>query len=375
MSIVKKVLVTLVLVLLNSVPIYCTKYKCEIPYLGRCNINELKLTEDNYDIEPKAENLIAVTTIWLSGTVPILSSERICEAMPNLELFYGHSVSMKKIKGNAFQGCKNLMILHLYSNNFIKIDRNAFQGLTNLKSLTLRGGNVPVLDLDLTNSKYLTALELANLKITAISADILRELTHLEVLRLDSNKLFDLDVEEILKYSPKLEEISLADNNFKCTRLHDILAVLKRKNITANAFADDQRYRYYTPEKIDGIHCFTDQQWESELSTLPVEQQLIYNNTETETDEKEWITDVTYFTTKLDELQKKQDTQISDERIGALVKDVRPQDKQILNLVGNLNNRLESLDKQVAILRATQGTLNERLEMLDKKLEDHHAAQ
>lgn len=257
---------------LISVILLCTfsttfsaKYQCSISSYGQlCTISGLKLTRSDYKIEPQAANLGAITKLQLSGTVPILSSG-ICEVMPNLLRFDADSVSMEVIEEYAFQACKKVTFLNLSYNKFVKMGKNTFMGLSALEQLWFYDGNVPILDLNLTDLKKLTHLGLRKLNITVFPPDMIREQTNLKELYLYSNNLFDLDIERILKYTPNLQEIYLADNNFKCSRLKEILTVLKSKSIKTQTGARTLRTRYYPPNNIDGIHCLSDHQWVAEL--------------------------------------------------------------------------------------------------------------
>lgn len=255
------------------------KYKCEITGNGKiCSITGLQLTRDDYRIEPEAEDLNGFEIIHLFGNVPIISSG-ICDAFPNLKGFFAAVVNAEEIEENSFQGCKNLRVIELSWNKFIKFERNTLRGLSNLTRLRLGGGkNVSIIDLDLTDSKQLIELKLCNLNISELSTDVISEQKNLEELQLWSNNLFDLNVEAILQYAPHLQVISLADNNFKCTRLREILSVLRSKNITSNTYAYPLRRRSYRPEMIDGVHCLNDLQWESELAKFPLKTRSFYKN-------------------------------------------------------------------------------------------------
>lgn len=377
---IEKVLFVSVLVVLISSASLGAKYQCQQPYKPLlyyeqyCFINGLNLTRDDYQIEPEVDNINAVRTIWLYGTVAILSSNSICEAMPNLRTFEGH-LSMEELDKNAFLGCSHLesLNLDLKNNTFVKFGRNALTGLSNLKDLSIYNGSIPRLYLDLTDLKKLETLRFFELGLTMFSADILRKQINLKKLSLYSNNLLDLDVEGILKYTPNLEWINLQDNNFKCTRLSEILSVLTRKKIIIEAWFFELKHRDYVTETIDDIHCLTDQQWESEVTKLPLEQQLFYKN-ETKIEKKESATNTTFedeksasFTTEPDEPQKEQqDTKISnlekfDKGMETLHKNIeclqKIKNEGISNLQEKLKNTLDTLamlDQIIGVLMKSQ---------------------
>lgn len=186
--------------------------------------------------------------------------------MPNLETFKANRVSMEKIDENAFQECKKLAFLSLEYNQFVKLERNAFKALTHLHVLFIGGGNIPVIDLDLTDLKQLDWFAFNNLSIAAFSPENLRGPINLREFELHSNNLFDLDIESMLKYTPNVQRILLTDNNFKCSRLQEILSILQKKNVKVpGGYSNLCKKRVYRTKKINDITCLSDEQWISEL--------------------------------------------------------------------------------------------------------------
>lgn len=308
---VKAISLVLVIILYNSLTSYCASYKCEM-HGKRCDIQGLNCNE----IEPVADNPSDVTTIWLcQGTVPILSGSGICEALPNLQKLWATELSMEEIQDNAFQGCKDVKQVVLRNNNLIKLEVNAFKGLTNLNDL-----------------------------------------------RLYSNHLFDLDIESLLQYTPELKKIYLADNNFKCSRLREILDLLKTKNITADPYVYDSRKRDYTPEKIDEIHCLFDCQYKSEYSKLSIEKQALVKPLTTTTTKKP-IT--------LDDVQKQQDERLSyfDEKLNYAIETFNnqtiDQDEKFSNLKKDLKTVAEILNHKIDDDKTQFDTLNQELEAVE----------
>lgn len=230
---IKTIILTLMVILLNSGLSCGEKHECQIFRSGTlCYIDKLNLTTDDYNIEPVANNPNAVQNIELDGTVPIFSAQGICEALPYLKHLSAEELSIEKIAENAFQGCIYVKYLHLRNNNLIKLEENAFNGLSNL-----------------------------------------------ELLFLTSNNFFDINVESIVKSTPKLNQIDFSDSHVKCSRIREIIDFLGPKRINFNTWGDGpQRTRDYTLEKIRHRHCLSDAQWEVEFAKLSVEQQALVRN-------------------------------------------------------------------------------------------------
>lgn len=404
----KKALFTLMLLLSNFVGAYGAKYKCEISNFGtRCDIKELNLTRENFEIEPETDNPSAIEDIRLHGIVPILSARRICQELPNLKKITAKGVSLKKIQENAFQGCENILDLYLQNNNFRKLERNSFKGLSNVQNLRVYGGKIPAIDLDLTDSQQLSSLGFSNLSISVFFPKILSGQTNLKLLFLCSNNFFDLDVEGIVKYAPNLKVIYLNDNNFKCSRVAKVLKLLKTKNITASTNTGDRRLktRDYTPKKVDGIHCLGEEQWNLEFAKLSPELQSLVKSvtktieqprtavTESHTNPPEKLTKtLTTLRDHAKDLQKSQDEKLSDleTKLRQLYEEnkvlMKSQNEKIVNvekkldkvletLTGKNESQRQTLTRNIADFQANQSeenyklkeSLNTRLDALQRK--------
>lgn len=359
------ILFTLVIILLNTWTCYGARASCNLNG-DRCDFYGLKMSRDDYVLEVTSNNPNAVKWSHLEdSTVPVLASVgTICNALPNLERFHCPGVSVEEVKENAFQGCENLRDVRLHQNNIVKVEVNAFKGLSQL-----------------------------------------------DTLYLNSNKLFDLNVEELLEYLPKLNRILLADNNFKCFRLAEILHLLQARNIQADASVWRERKRNYTPNKLNGIHCLSSSQWESELAMISAEQRnLVKPRTTTpqptttekpsgtcpcshetietltvkEVDQCSALqenlkTTIQSFETKVETVLKTQDEKISDiQRIienfsETLRKQTQAQDTQIVKLQEKLESHQakqnEMSSNLLSSLSKSMNLLEERLRELGKDLQ------
>lgn len=305
---ITKFLLTSVLFMLNFSIISTVKYDCQLDTDNNeiCYIPRLQLTKQDFHIEPVTEHPDTIKEVKLHGHVPILG-RGICDSLPNLDTFYADEVAMEEIQEDAFEGCKTLEKIEMTNNNFTKLGRNSLKGLVNLGILNLHGGNIPEIDLDLTSLKNLHTISLTLMNISIFSADTLREQDDLRMLVLCSNNLFDLDVERILSSAPKLEDIYLGENNFKCSRLREMLSVLKARNVRA-VTRPFPKERNYCPEKVDGIECLSEEQWEEEVAKLSAElQSLINRKVEVATDRSVELTkeEEETFTGSLAALHKK----------------------------------------------------------------------
>lgn len=200
------------------------------------------------------------------GKIEVLS-KGICEMLPNLEVYLLWDLLIEEIEEDTFHACHKLQILIVHNATLSYIPKNLFKGLVNLESLRLAGGNLTTLDFDITDSKNLIQVAFYAFNLSVFRPEILREQRKLEHLRIMSNQLFNLDIDQILRNAPNMKKIDLADNNFKCSRLEEILDVLKAKNIEATSFIYPKmlKNRTYIPEKRDEIHCLTEEERNDEF--------------------------------------------------------------------------------------------------------------
>ncbi|XP_063697633.1 uncharacterized protein LOC134828585 [Culicoides brevitarsis] len=207
----------LIFVLINILLIsntFAVDYQCEIKGIKGeyCYVENLQLTKGNSKIDPKAPTPTDIERVYFNtgNKIPTLSSG-ICDAFANLERFYAWKSQVEEIQADAFKECGKLELLELGENKIKQVTPAMFNGLANLEDLELY-----------------------------------------------SNELTDLQVDDVVAKMPKLKGIWLADNDFKCSRLEEILTALDNKKVTVYPEFFHPRPRSYTPEKRRGIHCIAD---------------------------------------------------------------------------------------------------------------------
>lgn len=203
--------------------------------------------------------------ILTSSTVPVLTSE-VCNAFPNLLKFSAKSVSLEEIEESTFKGCPKVTEINLEFNPIKKLPEQTFAGLSQLKDLRLLNADLPDIGLELFHD--LTSLEVLSFgsnKVVSLPAKALERLGNLRLIYFYSNELLDFEVEDALKSLTSLKEIHLADNNFECNRLAEILAALKLKGISIGKHVHEERKRSYSTQKVEGIHCLSLDRWNMEI--------------------------------------------------------------------------------------------------------------
>lgn len=265
-----KFLITVALLCTSISVSYCKKYTCKVynttEKLLACGLN---VTREDNKIEPVSpeKELSEFEYVSLVGSLTVLTSD-ICKAFINLKLFYAWDIIIDEVKEDAFQPCINIRRIVFHNNSLKnKINKNTFKGLKSLVALEMGYNDLGNVDFDLTD-EVLENVVLYGLNITVYNPEMLHNQPNVHRLALYSNKLFNIDIDTIVKMHPNLKILDLADNNLKCSRLKEILAITKAKNIDARSFTvfNKVRERDYIPEKINGIHCLSDEQFEKEFT-------------------------------------------------------------------------------------------------------------
>lgn len=260
-----------------GIPLECNTQQ----YDWLCNIYNLNLSRDD-TIEPFATNATEITQLKLSGSIPVLKGN-FCETFPNLDQFKAKNVGLEEIAEDTFYKCRKLNFLELEENKIKKLHQKSFRGLYDLNYLYFTHGSMPITELELPDSHNLKTLNLANCNISSFSPEIFRRIRgqNLRSLFLDSNNLFDLDIEEIFKLTPSLYELRIMDNNFKCSRLAEMISIIQQRRLDLHLWFESiyVRNRTYTTENINRIHCLENELWEIEYAKYNTNGAYDQNNT------------------------------------------------------------------------------------------------
>lgn len=237
-------------------------FKCIIEAYT-CYFTSVVLNSTHYFWEPTADNPLLVGGVnFCSSVIPVITNG-ICNTFPTLQFLYMTHLGVKEIAEDAFQNCSALTNLYLNSNQIKKLQPNTFMYLKNLLNLQLYDNQIMELnDYDLfADLQKLAALALYQNNLTEFSAELLRNNKKLYNLRLDSNYLSDLEVEQLVKFVPNFQKLYWGDNEVSCSRVVEANNLLTSKGIDFNDAASS-RVRYYPTEKVFGtIRCNPDISW------------------------------------------------------------------------------------------------------------------
>jgi Leucine-rich repeat (LRR) protein len=175
----------------------------------------------------------------ISGSAQILSVKTI-----NLS-------NNRLIDVTGLKGFLNIEVLHLSSNSELKLPENSFNGLTQIWNLLLDDVNLSTVQNLHNLFSPLTSLSRLNItknNLKTMSFEKFQTNINLRYLYLESNKLTEINIEEMKKVFPNLNQVSIDRNDWNCSYLNVTIKTLQQHKITVNAGASDE-------PNIKGISC------------------------------------------------------------------------------------------------------------------------
>lgn len=228
--------------------------------------------------------------------VPVLTSY-VCDTLRNLRFLKAKNVSIEEIHYDTFKNCSELAEIDLRWNPIKKLPEETFFGLRHLFSLYLSHTVLPEISGNLFRDlKSMEYLELHSSSIVSLPPKVFEGMGELGYVSISSNELMDFDVEEAIKSLTNLYLIYLGDNNFRCDRLEEILAVFANRNVSVKSGVAKERIRYYEVQNINGIHCLSNDQWNQEIRKKTLAFPNLFKNVSLETVMNETVTKETIHT-------------------------------------------------------------------------------
>lgn len=233
-----------------------------------CVLKRMNLTLKDYRFTPilgpkKLYDEIYSAAIKRSH-VPRLGPD-ICNTFKELIWVDVQDIGIEVVDEDAFKNCTDLRDLMMNRNKIKFLPPKLFAATklmltVDLGENQLSDDSIPALS----KAVALEQLHLNNNKFIKFPIDAIKSLSELEVLTLFSNELTDLDVPKLFKHLSHLLEITLNDNNFKCSRLKEIQRQIDEDEDDRLYLSNDyeeskRRIRNYPMVKDDkGFLCIKD---------------------------------------------------------------------------------------------------------------------
>lgn len=280
------------------------KSPCINPDSTTCILKDVYISSANFTVltpsvvaQPEKINELEI----ILSNIEILTGDA-CTSLPQILHFRSSSVGIVVLGSGTFKACTNLTLLDLSYNKIENIPFDIFHSNVHIETLLLGGNQIKQIDTTLLYPIWqLKRLELQNNKIQDMSPVIFKKSRSIEILKLQSNELKDLDAEELIKTIPNLKIIYLADNDFVCKKMAQIVPVFSQHNVRVMMDIDRIRVRSYNVGHVNGTPCLESDV--SELSNIPKLQhdmmnleekvnllsEMVYNLTENVKNEKEML--------------------------------------------------------------------------------------
>lgn len=242
-----------------------TKLRCSLEeqqFVTLCKFAHIHETSDDYDWEPENSYPRAIYGLTFEHSTLRVVTNIFCKKRNELRLIHLSYTNVEEITHDAFEECRLLSQLLLTSNKIKTLHQHIFSSNPNLQILHLESNQLQNLDFSLSSLEHLYELNIGNNYLTELSPDIFEKTKTLKQISIFSNNLADLDVENIVKNLPRLDQIHMDDNEISCVRLGEIFRVFQKSGITYNETTYDFKKRYYDQTTIDNNQkCNPDISW------------------------------------------------------------------------------------------------------------------
>lgn len=245
----------------NSVPISIDgPFERQCIMIGpKCLISNVQITRNNFStLIPVLPSNFTKTVTDFEITLSILEilTGDICISLNMLAKFKASKVGINDVNNETFSACKNITFIDLSGNAISELPFELFENNKLLRTVKLSKNKIKEIDPKLFYPIWqLNRLEIQNNQIKELSPAVFKGSKSIEVLKINSNEITELDENGLIKGIPNLRFIFLADNDFKCDRVKQMLPTFELHNVTVSMLIDTPRKRTGPVDNVDGTPC------------------------------------------------------------------------------------------------------------------------
>lgn len=192
-----------------------------------------------------------------SSNMEVLTSD-ICEALPFLTHFLAQEAGVTSIDLNAFQSCTKLKEISVGNSALTNVPSGVFDSNTEVEGIYIWRTKLTEIDEDLfQHNKKLLRVSFANNQLSSLPEKLFRNnpqlqelklkhnhfsdvsfvqgmpmLKKLTELKLNGNKILDLDPETLIEKFPSLKNLGLSDNDLWCERANEIAVYCRERGVS-----------------------------------------------------------------------------------------------------------------------------------------------
>lgn len=235
-----------------------------------CTLSKVVLTKTNYELSyfmsPGVKRLRFENSIIpkLSNGVclyewPIISPEFYAKL---LELDVSNT-GVEEILSNTFHECKHLKVIILKNNKITKLEAGLFDKNSQLEKIDLSNNLIEKIPFHFFDELWqLMELQLQGNHLKYFSVDLVRKCESLQVLRIDSNDLFDFNMRKLIEFIPRLKTLALNNNQIRCGKVKEIQEKCEQDNILLDPVYEGVVRERHSPTDTEySITCLRDVDW------------------------------------------------------------------------------------------------------------------
>lgn len=237
------------------------------PEQNTCKLRHLHYNETTFQFNTFYGSQTTKLRLF-NSTLPKLGKYGLCKSnYPNLpenkiEEIDLSGVQLQEMAPDTFESCSKLKILILRSNKIETLEE-VFSYNSELEKLDLTNNLIKeIRDETFVPLTKLKVLLLSNNFLTRFAPILIESCHRLEVLKLDSNDLFDLNVQKMVEYVPNMKTLAFNNNQLRCQHVKEIQEFLSTKKVwIEKAYEGMARERIEPTVSYEMIICFDNRSW------------------------------------------------------------------------------------------------------------------
>lgn len=192
---------------------------------------QLYVVDLDYKLTANTQNIVEKVQFHESQ-IPVLTNA-VCSGFPQVWDLRLWRLGIEIIQDGAFTNCIDIKILNLYQNKLIQLPVGIFSTQTKLEHVVLQENQLECISTRIFNSSRntLQILDARDNNLQVFKIEHFINFPVLKELKLENNKLLDLDVDNLKENFKEIKEVWLKGNKIICSSAEVIMNELKGKDL------------------------------------------------------------------------------------------------------------------------------------------------